>query len=104
MKCETQGCTHTAEYHVSGVLMRGQYTPGINRGGFFYTLPTSATGTETEDLSVYACEEHSTREHTRESVAQRNTSERRRVQLRQQEPSPLGAWRVAEYKRERLPY
>lgn len=103
MRCGTKGCKLTAIYHVSGVIMRGQLTPGIDNGGFFYSVPTSTTGTETSDLSAYACEEHSSRSFVRSQIAEGNREDQRLARLGQQEASPLGNWRLAEYKREKLP-
>lgn len=104
MNCAEPECALPAKYYISGVITRGKVEfPGIDNGGFFYAVPVSSTGTETNELSEYACEEHSRRAYVRSTVTAQNAADRLAVARGQQEASPLGPWRLTEFKRERLP-
>lgn len=106
MKCERAGCQLPAEYHVSGVLVRGKVEFKGFSGGFFTAPPQSSTGTETEELSLYACDEHSARADVSRRLSEANKEARRLHErgLSQDDGyAQFGAWRIEEYKRERLP-
>lgn len=104
LPCWVKDCLYRAEYHLSGVTGRGKTEfPGFS-GGAMEAPPHSSTGTETCNLSLYACEEHSTRAQVRSMLTAQNEEDRRLVRLGRQEESPLGPWRVLDFKRERLPH
>lgn len=104
LACWRRDCPHPAEFHVSAVTGRGKVEFAGFSGGAMTAPPRSSTGTETCDVSEYACEEHSTRSYLRSVLTAQNAEDRRLVRAGLQEESPLGPWRVLDFKRERLPH
>jgi hypothetical protein len=101
MKCSRAGCLNDATYNVSGVLIRGKAEFKGFSGGFFTAAPQSSTGTETEELQLYACDEHSAWNAVRGLTVPLND------EARTSDPegyAHFGPWRITDYKRERLPH